>query len=366
MSRKKVGPSLYFASDKVIFDALNHRAVKTDVLRDLLFERGVIVSPKTLKFDLAHYFSRLTTDYFDQRNIGLKLGRIARNERMTFSEVKEQLDADHVRNALLSVKASLEQQHCQVDLQQSENGRLQATVSYEYVDYTEVEFRQVQPRDLVVEFVPDEHGGYVVRSTKNQFADSIVDEVFGELKKTYGKEIPRGAVSLEGTTDPALRTKFFESLMHGIPGHAFVTVTEAFCFKPKVAASIKVEEEGEDEEEEDLEKQPYVERVSLKGSGVNKTFVIDELYAKGYYIIKVVWRVKPTKSLDSDVFELEAQFSDPASCTGFSYQTRTAYVCEEGKLTDKKRAPKREEEDALFRLIEAAATAAIDSLGALS
>lgn len=362
MSRKKVGPSLYFASDKVIFDALNHRAVKTDVLRDLLFERGVIVSPRTLKFDLAHYFSRLTTDYFDQRNIGLKLGRVARNERMTFSEVEEPLDTEHVRAALLTVKASLEQQNCQVDLQQSDNGRLLATVSYEYVDYTEVEFRQVQPRDLVIEFVPDAQGKYVVRSTKNQFADTIVDEVFGELKKTYGKEIPRGAVGLEGVADPSLRTKFFEALMHGISDHSFVTVTEAFCFKPKLAASI--EDEAEDGEEQDLEKQPYVERVGLKGSGVNKTFVIDELYAKGYYIIKVVWRVKPTKSLDSDVFELEAQFSDPASCTGFSYQTRTAYIFEDGKLTDKKRAPKREEEDALFRLIEAAATAAIDTLGA--
>lgn len=40
--RKKVGPSLYFASDKVIFDSLTHRQVKTDLIRDLLFERGII------------------------------------------------------------------------------------------------------------------------------------------------------------------------------------------------------------------------------------------------------------------------------------------------------------------------------------
>jgi hypothetical protein len=362
MNRRKVGPSLYFASDKVIFDALNHRSVKMEVIRDLLFERGIIVSTKTPKLDLAHYFSRLTTDYFDQRNIGLKLGRVAKHERMTFAEIDGTLKQADVLNALNTVKASLEGLQNRVAISQPDDGRLIAIVSYEHVDYTEVEFRQVQPRDLVIEFVPEGADKYFVRSTKNTFADAILDEVFSAMKANVGHELPRSSVGLEGYADPSVRTKFFESLMHGIAGHDFVTVTEAFCFKPKVAATIKEDEES-DEEPPDLEKQPYVERVGLKGSGVNKTFVIDELYAKGYYIIKVVWRVKSKASIDSDVFELEAQFSEPQTCTGFSYQVRCAYLNENGKITDKKRSAKLSEQDAIFRLIEAAAKTAMSKAG---
>lgn len=362
MTVKKVGPSLYFASDKVIFDALNHRQVKTDVLRDLLFERGVIVSKDTPKFDLAHYFSRLTADYFDQKNIGIKLGRIAKRERITFAEVQVDLEGPQILAALNAVKEALQENGNIVDVEVKPDGRLLARISYEHVDYTEVEFRQVQPRDAVIEFVPDGEKRYFVRSTKNNFTDIAVAEVFGQIKGVTGHDASKTEVSLEGHADHLLRTKFFETLMHSMEGHDFVTVTEAYCYKPKVAAELKNTEDDEGAEVKDLEKQPYVERVSLKGDGVTRSFVIDELYRSGYYIIKVVWRVKPKKSLDSDVYELEAQFSEPESCTGFSYQAKHAYIFEDGELTDKKRLPKLEEDDLLFRLIERAAKTALSHL----
>jgi len=66
--------------------------------------------------------------------------------------------------------------------------------------------------------------------------------------------------------------------------------------------------------------------------------------------------------MDSDVFELEAQFGEPETCSDFSYQARAALIFEDGKLTDKKRTPKADEQDNLFRLIEAAAKVAISAL----
>jgi hypothetical protein len=361
MMTKKIGPSLYFASDKVIFDALNHRQVKTDVIRELLFERGIIVSPKTKKQDLAYYFSRLPSDWFDQANIAGKLGRIARRERITFAEVSEPLAESKILEALNSLRQVLQDQGHLVDIEKKEGGRLQAHITYEHVDYTEVEFRQVQVRDAIIEFVPDEGQKFFVRSTKNHFTDVAVEQLFGSLKSPEGKDLVRHEITLEAHADPKLRIKFFESLMHGIAGHTFQTVTEAYCFKPKLAAEIKKDNEEEDEPA-DLEKQPYVERVGLKGDGVNRSFVAEELYERDYYIIKVVWRVKPDASLDSDVFELETQFNEPDSCTGFSYQARCAYIFEDGKLTDKKRLVKAEEEDTLFRLIESGAKSALEAL----
>jgi hypothetical protein len=354
--KTRFGPSLYFASDKVIFDAINHNQVNTDLIRELLFERGIITSPKTTKYELAQYFSRLTTDYFDHLNIGNKLGKVAKRERITYAEISEPVTKQEILDALSSVKSTLEAKGNRVTLEVS-GDRLLARLEYEHIDYTEVEFRQVQPRDAIIEFLKDGSGQYVARSTQNAFTDIAVDQVFSAINSGRENPVKQNRISLEGYADPRLRTKFFQTLIKSLEHHNFVTVTEAFCYKPRIKASV-----DDDEKEKELEDQPNVVRVTLKGTGVTKSFVIDELYDKGYYIVKVVWRVKPTSSMDADLFELEAQFGEPDSCTEFSYQARTALIFEDGKVTDKKRTPKTDEQDNLFRLIEAAAKIALTTL----
>lgn len=270
--RKKVGPSLYFASDKVIFDSLTHRQVKTDLIRDLLFERGIITSSKTPKEDLAIYFSRIPADYFDFKSIGGKLGRVSRRERITFAEVTGELAPDQIIRAFQAVKGTLEAKGHTVQIE-SKNDRVVAVISYEHIDYTEVEFRQVQQRDAVIEFVRDgKTSPYFVRNTQNAFADAAVEEVFSALATTTGSKLNRKYISLEGIVDFKARTRFFESLMRGIDKHEFVTVTEAYCYKPR---TISIEDESDDDDRKDLEEQPYVERVGLRGKGVNRSFVID-------------------------------------------------------------------------------------------
>lgn len=353
--KARFGPSLYFANDKVIFDAINHAQVNTDLIRELLFERGIITSPKTTKYELAQYFSRLTADYFDHLNIANKLGKVAKRERITYAEISEAVTKQEILDGFAVVKSALEAQGNRVTLDVT-GDRVLAKLDYEYIDYTEVEFRQVQPRDAVIEFLKDDSGNYVVRSTQNSYIDIAVDQVFSAINAAREKPVKQNRISLEGHANPELRTKFFHTLINSVEHHAFVTVTEAYCYKPRAKPSI------EDDDDKELEDQPNVVRVTLKGTGVTKSFVIDGLYDKGYYIVKVVWRVKPTASMDADVFELEAQFGEPDSCTEFSYQARSALVFENGKLTDKKRTPKSEEQDNIFRLIEAAAKVALAGL----
>ena len=355
--KARFGPSLYFATDKVIFDAINHTQVKTELIRELLFERGIITSPKTTKYELAQYFSRLTADYFDHLNIGTKLGKIAKRERITYADISEPLTKAEILEGLTSVKTALEAQGNRVTLEVS-GDRLLARLEYEHIDYTEVEFRQVQPRDSIIEFLKDDSGKYVARSTQNSFTDIAIDQVFSNINSDRETPVKQNRISLEGYADPEIRTKFFKNLINSIKNHTFVTVTEAYCYKPRIKLNLSDDDEGE----KDLEDRPDVVRVTLKGTGVTKSFVIDELYDKGYYIVKVVWRVKPDFSLDADLFELEAQFGEPDSCTDFSYQARNALIFENGKITDKKRTPKQEEQDNLFRLIEAAAKISLTTL----
>lgn len=67
--------------------------------------------------------------------------------------------------------------------------------------------------------------------------------------------------------------------------------------------------------------------------------------------------------MDSDVFELEAQFSTPDTCTDFSYQAKGVLLFEDGKITDKRRMPKSDEEDAIYRMLEASAQSALKEVG---
>ncbi|MDI4634038.1 hypothetical protein J7U46_13350 [Pelomonas sp. V22] len=355
--KKRFGPSLYFATDKVIFDAMNHSKVTVDQVRELLFERNIIVSSKTSKDELTQYFSRLTADYFDHKRIGDKLGKISKRERVTYTEITNGISKDEIINGLKAVKEKLEEQGSSVDIDVKGNNII-ATIAYDHIDYTEVEFRQVQPRDAVIEFLPDGSGGYIIRNTQNKFVDIAVDQTFAAINSEREEKIGSHRITLTGHTDPERRIKFFNSLINGIEDHQLITVTEAYCYKPQAGAI------SEDDEEKDLEEQSFVERISLKGKGVTKSFVISDLYDKGYYIVKVVWHAKPTSSMDADHYELEAQFSEPRDCTDFSYQVRCVVVCEEGKPTNKKRTPKSDEQDAIFRLIEAAAKKALTALEA--
>lgn len=254
--KARFGPSLYFANDKVIFDAINHSQVNTDLIRELLFERGIITSPKTTKYELAQYFSRLTADYFDHLNIGNKLGKVSKRERITYAEISEPVTKQEIIDGLTSVKAALEAQGSRVNLEVA-GDRIVARLDYEYIDYTEVEFRQVQPRDAIVEFLKDGSGQYVVRSTQNSYADIAVDQVFSVINLARDTPVKQNRVSLEGYADPVVRTKFFQTLINSIENHTFVTVTEAFCYKPKTKQSV-----ADDDGEKELEDQPNVVRVT--------------------------------------------------------------------------------------------------------
>lgn len=356
--RRRFGPSLYFANDKVIFDSLNQHQVGVDLIRELLSERGILVSTHTPKEELAKYFSRLTADFFDHKSIAIKLGRVAKRERMTYSELKGSIKHTDILESLNVLKRNLEETGNNVDIS-IDGGRIVALISYEHIDYTKIDLRQVEPRDAIIEFTKDSSGNYVVRSTQNSDIDPVVEQVVASLKTSAGGELERTRINMESIADPALRTRFFENLIKNIDGYVFITVTEAYCFKPKAVASMS-DETGDNDEE--LEKSPFVERVGLRGEGVNKSFVIDDLYKKGYYIVKTVWRVKSKNTIDSDIFELEAQFSRPNSCTDFSYRTKSVILCDDGLETSKRRSPKKDEQDLLFRLIEQAAKQALASL----
>ena len=90
MTKRAHGPSLYYASDKNIFDALNQHKVDIPTIMGLFERRNIIISPKTPRDELAKYFARQIHDYHDHRDIAARLGIAPRRERITSMDVRAQ------------------------------------------------------------------------------------------------------------------------------------------------------------------------------------------------------------------------------------------------------------------------------------
>lgn len=344
------GPSIYYASDKNVFDALNQYRVDADTIRTLFLERNVLVSKHTEKEVLARYFSRLVHDYQDHERIAGRLGVSTRREKSTAVDISTPLTVGQVESAVTAIKAQLEKDGDHVQISKDGND-VTVLVQYSVVDYSKTEFKQVQNKDGVIRFLR-EGDYYVIRNTQNEYIDSVRETIIADVEKRESVTIKREAVSLYDVVVPALRSEFFYNLLTNIQGTAKVDVTELYVYKPR--------QDGASDEDDvtsgDDESPSNIERIMLRGKGVEQSQELRDIIAKSkdFYTVRVVWKVREALG-EGNVFEIDAQFANPRDCTDFSYLVRAVYQCEDGVISSKRRTPRKDEVEKMSGLIESAA-----------
>ena len=101
----KKGASLYYASDKNIFDAINQSKVDNDTIQSMLRRRNVVCSKQTKREELSRFFSRLTHDLLDHQDLSDRLGIVPRRERITAVDlIGDPLPGDALQRAVESLK----------------------------------------------------------------------------------------------------------------------------------------------------------------------------------------------------------------------------------------------------------------------
>jgi hypothetical protein len=306
MKNRLHGSSLYYATDKNIFDALNQHKVDMPTIIKLFERRNIIVGKKTDRAGLASYFSRLTHDYYDHKDIAARLGVSTRRERITSMDIVGADEATEIQAALDQLKQELETSGDVVQVSR-DGDNFSVNVQYSTVDYGRSEFTQVQVRDGSVEFVKSTQG-YIVRNTQNDYLNDVRDTVLAKIEKATDVSLQKVAVSLFDVPSPKLRTKFFYELVNSLPGYRRCDVSEVYVFKPKP------ETEG-DEDSSDSEdgSASHIERVFLRGSGVTRSELLNDLLEEeNYYIVKIGWTATETMGAGS-IYDIEAVFEDPAS-----------------------------------------------------
>lgn len=345
--KRAYGPSLYYASDKNVFDALNQHKVDIPTIMELFLRRNIIVSKKTSREDLAKYFARQIHDFQDHKDIAARLGVAPRRERITSMDVNGEVAPEHLQVAVDQIKQELEKAGEVVQVSR-DGDKLTVSVQYSTVDYKVSEFAQRQVRDGNIEFIKTNEG-YIVRNTQNEYVNDVRDMLIAKLEQASETNLGKVTVSLFDVPSPRLRSKFFHELAFNLPGFQQSDVTAVYVFKAKPEVTGK-DDDTEDADVDDVE--THVERVFMRGQGVTRSEILNELLDKDdYYITKIAWTARENAGAGHD-YDIEATFADPRDCTGFSFILSGVYPFEDGKVATRRRPPLKHEIDEISRVIE--------------
>lgn len=348
--------SLYFASDKAIYDALTQRSLTSAELRKVFLSRGIVISNESDKKFLASRFSALFHDYYDYRNLSLLVGGRDSREKTTNVVVTTAVSKDQLTDALTSVKEWLvDDQHEQAEVA-VHGDQLKLTVKYQKLDLTQAEFRQVVEK--TAEIILEKQGsGWKITGPMNDKFKDITDQLYSQIEIMTDQDVGTRTISLEAIPDAGIRTNFLRSLIRNLKGMEVVDVVDVSTFNPNdredddldlsddalvIEESVEVESEDEgedgDPEAELTRPQPEakthkiirIDKASLKGKGVLESKQLLELEGHGFYLWKIRWTARE-KLVGSEIVQFEAQFGNQAKYCDFSYIVKGVYNYHNGK-----------------------------------
>ncbi len=340
---------LYYASDKAVYDALLQYNFKKSDMKELFLSRGIIISPDTERDAAALYFSRLNHDYYDHQKIASIFGAGVRKERVSVTHISNVFSDAKLDAVAQELKEKMEASGSEVRFAWV-GKKLEIEIKYEEYNSNKSEFKQSVEKHAVVE-LEMRKDGVVVRYPQNKFVECAKADLIDLLAKNNGDaELSVSEIQMRTLVDTELRTQFFRNLLQGLSGYKLKDVTDVYVYNPKVKGAMS---DGEDIG-------IHITKASLKGEGLLSSPELNGLLRTGFFVCKVVWTTVAAGG-ESDVIELEAQFSDPEHCEKFSYAVKGRYKKNDQGHHNKSRiACEPSVERKMLKLIESSAVAALE------
>lgn len=344
-----VAGSLFYASDKAVFDALIQRKITNSQLAELFFERGIVISKNTSREELAKYFSRNIHDYYDHQFISKIFGSSSKKEKTITKEIKNEIDTEDIETVVADLCTSSAGIDEIFNYESTDDG-YQINIKYKEVDYSKAEFRQVVQKEATIT-LNKEFDGWTIRSPLNDYIedvnDSLLDKISTQLEESDELNVER--IEFVTMTSNELRKSFFDDkLIKGILGYSLYDVTDVNVYNPDSL------DDGTD---------IHISKASLKGKGVLESAELKGLYDKKFYIWKINWKIRKNDS--SDIIEIEAQFSDAENYDKFSYVIKGYYKnISQGEYNTSKTNLSKEEELKYSKLLDSAAKRIMSSIKA--
>jgi hypothetical protein len=340
--------SIHAATDKAVFDALCQYKIAKDEVLELFFSRGVIVSKKTDKEELAKRFSSLFLSYSDYDKVSMILGVSSRKERLTSYEVQTKLSIEDVENYISKIKKGIQDLGGVVSHTVDTNQKIQLNVTYQILNLSKSEFQQTTTKDAEI-IIEKSEIGLSIRSPQNHKMEEI-NNIIIDILEDFDADLYREDIELSSIVSPRIRSSFFEKITEEMEGLSLRSVTDVFVYNPKNSLS------------DNKEKEVHITSASFKGRGVNLSEQLNSLHSQGFYIWKIIWQAKVISSKKSDLYVFEAQFSEPENCKVFSYMVKgsfkrkdTGIIDDDGEYTKNRTPVSRSDENRLNGVIEKSA-----------
>ncbi|MEB5609190.1 hypothetical protein [Serratia marcescens] len=306
--------NIYYATDKNIFDALHHKRVTAKILHELLFTKGILVSEELGKEALIEEVCKLPLCYIDLEKIKELVQTYDKKESKTYARLNVSVSQAEISQAANVVKKQYAAKSQALKVQTKKDGSVSIVLSYQEVDLSRTELRQIDNRSISIDFAIN--GDSVeVRMPQSEKSREVIELIQKELSIIANKPIERFELSLEAITNPSLRSQFFKELMEGLDGYEVDDVTNIELNRMK-----SVDSEDEDGKDAEIDTS-FVKKVLLKGEAVDTSAIFAELHRKGYYISRVSWASKP-ELVNGDRILVEAFFKNADLCSEFSYNIK--------------------------------------------
>lgn len=352
--------SLYSVSDKAMFDAINQSKITNGELKDIFLSRGIIISNGTKREKLAKYFSLFPHSYSDYKRLADILGTNTRREKNTSTTISKSVSKEVVETVAIEFVNDIEHHGATCTIEPSDGNGINIKVEYREFNYSNSEFKQVTNKEAIIS-IEDNDGELVIRHPQNNTVEEWKSLYIAKLETELEEEVEITNINLTHITDHQQVTKFFTELINGISGYKLYDVTDVYVYHPEDGTGL-IDDENEDTSEE-VELGTHISKASLKGQNVLRSDELFELYNKGFYISKIVWRSKLDEKLDDDLFEFEAQFSDAEQKDYFSYLVRGYYAYKgSGEYIKGKKALTTSQERTLTKKVEVAAHNALKKI----
>lgn len=318
MSNMK-GSSVYIATDKNIYDALQHKKITQLALIQFLRKRGIFYSSSTSKDELVDIISSLTLDYEDYKWICQQLENPNKKEKSTHSTLKGGLSDKEISDSCNALKANLD-----VDVPDDSvvitktKDKTIVSVTYVDIDFTKTELRQRSTKKCEIELHNDGNELTITHPSSKKAAEVTKRlKTILQSKKGEDKPLKEVVISLENISDPETRSKFFAILINNIEGYKFDTVSNVDVYHH----IDQLDEDDDDEQSGSSRLAGYINKAALSGEGVLESAEFKQLHNNKFFIYRAVWTVTSVTP-NGDKVEIEALFGTPSSCTNFKYLVR--------------------------------------------
>lgn len=358
--------SIYSASDKALFDAINQSSVTASDLRELFLRHGMVIAASTPRRQLAMHFARLSHDYDDFDTLARIFESPKRRERMAPTRISGEVSLQDIEAAAHAVVSALIDNNDAASVILNQDGSVQIHVRYKQLHFNKSEFRQVETKEAVIT-IEQEGDILVLRGPQNEKVDEVSIGLVDYLEKVLKVDVETERIDLKAFPSSKDRIQFFRSLIDSIPKYQRSDVTDVYLFNPdqkRSSASISIDEESSDIiGDDDTDLGIHIKSASMKGGNVLESPELRGFFTRGFYLSKIVWQCRETGIFDSDILEFEAQFGEPEFCCEFSYLVRGYYEYQESGGHSKTRKQFGIEGDRdVGKLIESAARAAVRQL----